>query len=41
MVHNAYLFILQLHTSSFEASWWGEMAPLFFIVVWYKDAFHG
>jgi hypothetical protein len=34
MVHDAYLFFLQFHTSSFGASWWGEMALLF--SVWHR-----
>jgi hypothetical protein len=29
MVCDAHLFILQIHASSFGASKWGEMAPLF------------
>jgi hypothetical protein len=30
VVHNAHLFILQFHTSSFRTSWWGDMTLLFF-----------
>jgi hypothetical protein len=29
MVHDVYLLLLQFHTGSFVASWWGEMALLF------------
>jgi hypothetical protein len=30
VVHDAPLFILQIHRSSFGACWWGEMLLLFF-----------
>jgi hypothetical protein len=29
VVHDAHLFILQIHASSFEPSWQREMVPLF------------
>jgi hypothetical protein len=34
VVHDAYLFFLQFHTSRFGASWWREMALLF--SVWHR-----
>jgi hypothetical protein len=34
VVHDAHLFILQIHASSFETSWQGEM-------VWHRKVFHG
>jgi hypothetical protein len=34
MVHDAHLFILQIHASSFGAGWWGEM------VAQHREAFH-
>jgi hypothetical protein len=34
MVHDAQVFILQIHASSFESSWWGEMVKC-------REAFHG
>jgi hypothetical protein len=33
VVHDAHLFVLQIHASNFETSWWGEM-------VWLREAFH-
>jgi hypothetical protein len=33
MVHDACLFVLQVHASSFGISWQGEM-------LWHKEAFH-
>jgi hypothetical protein len=30
VVHDAHMFVLQFHAGSFGASWWGEMALLFF-----------
>jgi hypothetical protein len=29
MVHDAHLFVLQIHANSFGASWQGEMMPFF------------
>jgi hypothetical protein len=34
VVCDAYLFILQIHTGSFETGWQGEM-------VWHRETFHG
>jgi hypothetical protein len=34
VVHDTHLFVLQLHPSSFETGWWGEMALC-------REAFHG
>jgi hypothetical protein len=34
MVHDAFLFVLQIHISSFETSWQGEMT-------WHTEASHG
>jgi hypothetical protein len=39
MLCDAYLFIQQFHASSFGASWWGEMASLFFSVARHREAF--
>jgi hypothetical protein len=41
MVYDAHLFVLQIRVSSFGASSWGEMVPLFLSAVWHKEAFHG
>jgi hypothetical protein len=40
-VHDAYLFVLQIHTSSFGAALWGGMVPLFFSVAQDREVFHG
>jgi hypothetical protein len=32
VVHDAHLFVLQIHTSSFGTSWLGEMASLFSVL---------
>jgi hypothetical protein len=34
MVHDAHLFVLQIHTRNFETGLWGEMAQ-------HREAFHG
>jgi hypothetical protein len=41
VVFDAHLFVLQFHTCSFGAGWWGEKALLFFSAVWHSEAFHG
>jgi hypothetical protein len=40
VVHDAHLFLLQFHSGSFVASWWGEMAVVF-SAVQSEEAFHG
>jgi hypothetical protein len=40
MVRDAHLLILQIHTSSFGSSLWGEMV-YHFSMAWHREAFHG
>jgi hypothetical protein len=40
VVHDAYLFVLQIHTSSFGVSQRGEMALLFSMWCGVSEAFH-
>jgi hypothetical protein len=41
MVHDAHLFILKIHASSFGTDWRGEMTHFFFSVAWCREGFHG